>query len=328
MIKSAKSDSTYLSLFELMGDDETALAKSFAYILSAQKAVYFAFIHLLRLPFRYSDSHYNNLSVKVETSHPEGRTDIELSVQDNLHIIIECKVREAGIGRQRTQYLDCFQENANVKVMCFLTQDRGTSLLVNERILFKHISWLDIAEMLNTRAFLSLPPVQEFLSYAQRHYQVSYMREILIQDLGDATELRRFTDFNVYRRDESYVTPLYFAPHFTRYATGFPEGISCLSKVLGILTFNPTATQDIRGDLQSYAGDAALVDKWYQGVQLGSQPDTMQTYFFLDNPLKLRKPLRKAHRRNSANWIGSSVPKNRCVSFIDFIQHMPEFNEQ
>lgn len=110
IIKSINSDSTYLSLFELIGDNETALAKSFAYILSSHKDVYFAFIHLLGLPFRNSDSHYRNLSVTVETHHPEGRTDIELHAPDRLHLIVECKVRDAGISRQRTQYLKCFQK--------------------------------------------------------------------------------------------------------------------------------------------------------------------------------------------------------------------------
>lgn len=202
-----------------------------------------------------------------------------------------------------------------------------TSLVVNERILFKHISWLDVMEMLNIPTFLNLPFVKQFLAYAQHHYEVSYMREILIQDLGDSTELKRFTDFNVYRRDETYVTPLYFAPHFTRYAANLPEGISCLSKVLGILTFNPTVLQDITGDLQSFTKNPILINKWYEGIRLGNQPDGMQTYFFLDNPLRLGTPLRKAHRRDSANWIGNSIPKNRCVSFIDFVEHIPELNQ-
>jgi len=202
-------------------------------------------------------------------------------------------------------------------------------LVFNQNVHFKHISWLDITELLNTPTFVNLQHTKEFLSFAQRHYEVRYMREILIQDLGDATELQRFSEFNVYRRDETFVTPLYFAPYFTRdNPANQPEGISRLSKVLGILTFNPIQAQNVTNDLHSFSKSEALINKWQQGIALGDQADRLHTYFFLDDPLVFQSPLRKTHRRNSRNWIGSLIPKNRCVSFTDFVKHIPELNQR
>lgn len=328
-IKLPNSIATHLTLFDLLGMDEVSLAKGFAYILGLNKSIYFEFLHLLGVRARSSDSHFKRLEITVERRRTEGRTDIELRVPQTLHVIIECKVKGGNITQQRTQYLASFDADAPIKVMCYLTQERGSHLAFDRNIHFKHVSWLDITELLNTPAFINLQHVKQFLSFAQRHYEVTYMREILVQDLGDEIELQRFTDCNVYRRDETFVTPLYFAPHFTRdNLAHLPEGISRLSKVLGILTFNPNQIQNVANDLHSFSGNDALIAKWQRGVNLGDQPDRLHTYFFLDDPFVFRSPLRKAHRRNSRNWIGSLIPRNRCVSFTEFIKHIPELIQQ
>jgi len=329
VIKIPNSSTTHLTLFDLLGQDEVSLAKGFAYVLGCHKSIYFSFLHLLGIRVRTSDAHFKHLEIIVEKHRAEGRTDIELRVPNTLHIIIECKVHSGRITQQRTQYLNSFDPDAPIKTMCYLTQERGSQLLFNHDVHFKHISWLNIAELLNTPDFVNLQHIKQFLSFAQRHYEVQFMREILIQDLGDATELQRFIDFNVYRRDETFVTPLYFAPYFTRDNPAHqPEGISCLSKVLGILTFNPAQAQNVANELHSFPNSEALINRWQQGIALGNQANRINTYFFLDDPLAFRSPLRKTHRRNSRNWIGSLIPKNRCVSFTEFVRHIPELNQQ
>ena len=328
-IKNTNSSRSPLTAFDLFGSDEVALAKAFAYVLSREQTAYFAFLRLLQIPSRTSNSHYRNLEVTIEKKRDEGRTDIELRVPGRLHIIVECKIESGKITRQRTQYLNSFDADAPTKVMCYVTQERGSRLDLNENIAFKHISWQDIIERLNVPRFAVIPLIKDFLSFSQRNYKVRHMKEILVQDLRDAREVSRFRQYNVYRRDESFITPIYFAPYFTRNnKANEQEGISCLSRVLGVLTFNPTQVQNVDDDLNSFTDNTTLIGKWKDGIRLGNNQNTLYTYFFLDDPVVFANPLLKSHRQQSRNWIGSLIPKNRCVRFVDFVKHIPQLNGQ
>jgi hypothetical protein len=328
-IKHANTLKSQLSTIDLLGDDEVALAKAFAYVLACEQQAYFAFLRLLQIPCRDSSVHYRNLEVTIEKKRSEGRTDIELRVPKRLHVIIECKIQSGKITKQRTQYVNSFDADAPMKVMCYVTQERGSRFDLDEDVCFKHISWEDIIELLNTPRFAVRPLMKEFLSFAQRNYKVRYMKEILIQDLSIPLEIKRFREYNVYRRDQSFIAPIYFAPYFTRNNEAKErEGISCLSRVLGVLTINPTQFQSVDDDLSSFTDDTALIDRWRKGIRMGNTPNALQTYFFLDYPVVFATPLLKSHRRNSENWIASSVPKNRCVRFVDFIRHIPQLRGQ
>jgi len=328
-IKTTHSPISSLNIFDLLGQDEVALSKAFAYVLAREKTAYFAFLRILGLRQHSSQSHYNCLDVTIEKRRSQGRTDIELRVPRSLHIIIECKIASGRITAQRRQYLSEFDSDASTRVMCYITQERGSHLEFDESIQFRHISWIDIVEMLNSPSFIRITLIKDFLSFAQRTYRIIHMREILVQDLGNVTEVKRFRQYNVYRRDESFITPLYFAPYFTRNNKAKePEGITSLSKVLGVLTLNPTKVQNVESDLRAFTKTEQLIQTWRQGIRLGNEDDNLYTYFFLDNPVSFARPLMKSHRRESRNWIGSLIPKNRCVTFADFVQHIPELMGQ
>ena len=152
------------------------------------------------------------------------------------------------------------------------------------------------------------------------------LKEILIQDVN-IEEIDRFETFNVYGRNQTFGTPLYFAPYFTR-NTGKIEGISNLSKILGILTLRPLDVDNFKSDLEGFAAHKEQVETWINGVKNGKDiPTETYTYYFLDNPLKFNRPLRKdggIEKGRGKDWIAAQIPPNRCVSFIDFVKHIPE----
>ena len=63
-------------------------------------------------------------------------------------------------------------------------------------------------------------------------------------------------------------------------------------------------------------------------LKLGNDnKETTFTYYFLDEPLTFKSALRKDPGREKGrgkDWIAAMIPPNRCVSFIDFIKHIPE----
>ena len=100
-------------------------------------------------------------------------------------------------------------------------------------MIIKNTSWLEIIELYNNKQFIHKPIVTEFLKFATKNYKMRELKEILIQGLGDKTEIKRFKEFGIYRRDQTFGTPIYFAPYFNR-GSGETEGITKLSiKYLG-----------------------------------------------------------------------------------------------
>ena len=151
------------------------------------------------------------------------------------------------------------------------------------------------------------------------------IREILIQDLSDTKEIELFEKYNLYRRNKTLGQPLYFAPYFTA-DSNKPTGISHFSKVLSVLTFRRSEFETIIFELDSFSNDKFQKDNWIKGVQMESNftpSEEEQTFYFLDKPIKFMIPLMKDHK-NSEGWIARNIPKNRVVSFIDLLQHIPE----
>ena len=130
-------------------------------------------------------------------------------------------------------------------------------------------------------------------------------------------------------RDQTFGTPIYFAPYFTRGATP-REGICNISRILGILTLKPVEIQAFRTDLEGFSDDNTQVERWINGVIHGNDdPNIVLSYYFLDKPFEFTTPLLKDrgnHKGVGEGWISKFIPKNRCVSFIDFIKHIPELN--
>lgn len=327
IIKSADTVQSSLSFFDLLGKNETALAKAFAYLIAIDKDCYFEFLYFLGIKQPYNDQNFFSADIKTEKDRDEGRTDIELVSKNDFHIIIECKVNTGKVIKQRTQYLKSFNPTAKQKILCFLTQERDTNKQFQKDIQIRNTSWLEIIELYSNKKFTHKPIISTFLKFATKNYSMRELKEILIQDLKDKIEIERFQNFGVYRRDQTFGTPIYFAPYFTRGATQ-QEGITNLSKIVGILTLTPNDIDTFRSDLEAFSQDKKQVDNWISGVKHGNDnKDAIFTYYFLDTPLVFKSPLRKSQgneKGTGKGWISKFVPKNRCVSFIDFIKHIPE----
>ncbi len=327
ILKRADTFKTSYDLLDLLGTDENALSKAFAYLIASDKDCFFKFLRHLNIRVKNTENNYKQSTITIQKRRDEGITDIEITQTDKYHIIVECKIGKSKVDKQRTQYLTAFDKDSKHKLLCILTQERDTNKQIADDVTIKNTSWLEIIELYNNKYFLNKPIVSDFLKFATKNYKMREIKEILIQGLGDKTEIKRFNKFRVYRRDQTFGTPIYFAPYFNR-GSGEIEGITKLSRILGILTFKPVDVENYRSDLESFSEDKSTIDSWMEGIKLGNDTkDTVYTYYFLDVPLTFINPLKKdggTKKGRGKNWIAANIPKNRCVSFIDFIKHIPE----
>lgn len=328
-IKNEGYDRSVLNPFDLLGTDEVGLSKAFAYILGKEPLVLYRFLHYLGVKVKNTEANYRKTTIEIERVRDEGRTDIEIKQLDKFHIIIECKVRKNKVQTQRRQYLKSF-DSFPQKVLCFITQTHDYKKEVHEGIQIHNLGWIDIINLLDEKLFLKNAVVRDFLNFSIKGYKMREQKEILVQDLGDSIEIQRFCDFQIYRRDVIFGSPLYFSPYFTRNSKREEgEGISYLSKILGILTLSPKNISNFEDDLNKFSDDSKVTKKWIKGVELGQSKDVGKTftYFFLAEPLKLKSPLRKDgtnKKGRGKNWIAAMIPKNRCVSFEEFTKRAME----
>ena len=327
IIKDTGFNSTHLNTFDLLGTDEIGLSKAFAYIIGKEPIILYKFLHFIGVNARNTKSNYLNTKIEIERHRDEGRTDIEIKQNNKFHIIIECKVRKNKVKSQRTQYLTSF-ENVPKKILCFITQNHDSKKEIHKDVQIHNLGWIDIINLLDNKTFFDNSTVRDFLSYFMKGFKMREQKEILVQDLGDSNEIKRFRDFQVYRRDVIWGSPLYFAPYFTRNAKQPEgEGISYLSKILGILTLSPNDISSFVDDLNKFSENPKLTEKWINGVKMDISEHSSEerTYFFLAEPLILDKPLLKDgtnKKGRGKNWIAAMIPKNRCVTFEEFTRRL------
>lgn len=323
IIKPEGIENHSINQFYLLGYDETGLSKAFAYILSKNSEFLFIFLRSIGLKIKNTSNRFRKISIQIEKKRDQGRTDIEIYSKNDFHVIIECKVGNNKIEKQREQYLEAFSE-VPTKILCVLTQTNDYKLQVNNHIEIVNIGWNDIDNLIEDKLFENDPLMNDFQNYLRRGYNLRNQKEILIQDLGDKSELNKFKNCNIYRRDKIFGSPLYFAPYFTR-NSGEVEGITYLSKVIGIISAKPNEIFSFQDELKTFAGKKNhLPDKWLSGVKLDSE-DSVFTYFFLDDPVALPKPLLKDVGNKKGigkDWISKMIPKNRCVSFEEFTNRL------
>lgn len=326
IVKNTGTNRSTLSQFDLFGQDENALSKAFAFILSKDAECFFTFLRFIGIQKANTAANYKGATISIQYSRVEGRTDIELHHLNEYHVIIECKIGKGKVEKQRTQYLAAFEGNTRRKVLCLLTQERDTNKEVANDVVIRNISWLDILELYNNKKFSANPLIAEFLNFTTRNYKMKELKEILVQDISDKYSIERFLTNGIYRRSQTFGTPIYFAPYFNR-PTG-KEGIFHLSKILGILTLRPGEIENFRDDLHGFKTKEDQVAKWINGVKCGEdKEDSIFTYYFLDSPLVFSKPLLKdggIKKGRGKDWIAAMIPRNRCVSFSEFIKHIPE----
>lgn len=343
IIKQEGHQKSILKYFDLLGNNETALSKAFAYTLANDSKALFTFLQMIGIHNKLTEKNLKAISINIEKKRREGRTDIEIKDCDKFHIIIECKIRKNKVKAQKTQYIDSFEIKSNIQnILCFITQERDANIQKINDIRIINFSWLDIIGILNKPSLLQSNIIKDFLEFSSRNYKMNTLKEILIQDLSDKTEMKRFKEYSIYKRDETFGSPLYFAPYFTRSAKQEEgEGISYLSKVLGVLTLNSKDIDLFNEDLHQFTDDNQLIKQWKDGVRLSENSRIVKrgmestdnlgnhTYYFLDKPLKLSKNLKKdggIEKGRGKGWIAAAIPKNRNVSFAEFTARMMHEN--
>ncbi len=325
IIKSSGQPKSLLSELDLLGRDEKALSKSFAYLLGTDSSALFTFLSFLKIKIKHSNENFRKISINIEVKKAQGRTDIEIKFLPKFHIVIETKINKNKVHRQKTQYLKTLDLNASRKILCFITQERDYNKQLNNEIEILYLGWQDINNIYSDRKFKYNSNINNYNKYVQKNFSMKQQKEILVQDLSDSNEIKRFKSYHVYRRPESFGTPLYFAPHFTRQANQTEGiGISYLSKIMGVLTISAKNIEYFEGDLRSFSSDEVKIKNWMEGVRLGNENELF-TYFFLDNPIRLKNNLQKdggIKKNRGKNWIAAMIPPNRCVSFQEFIKRI------
>jgi len=343
ILKKENYSKTHKNTFDLLGYDENALSKVFAYLLSNDRHFYYNFLKRIGLNVRNSLFNYKTVRVEIQKRRDEGVTDIEISGRKEnntkYHIVIECKIKKNKVKKQRDQYLSIFNNSENsTNILVFITADLETfklDLSVIENIKIHKLVWLDVFSEIYNNQLKKDKLILDVKKYIEGGYNMNnYIKEILVQDLGNSIEIRRFLEFNIYRRPESAGNPLYFAPYFTRGNYKF-EGIKFVSKVLGVLTIPINSNINITDDLNIFVKYSELnpdqqknlIEKWILGVKLEINRDKdsgfkEQTYYFLDNPITLPGICKKKEMNKSKGWIGGAIPKNRIVSFKALIENL------
>lgn len=334
LLKSISHSQPSINRFELLGDGEVGLSKAFAYLISSKRDVLYVFLRDIGVNVKNTENNFLNTEVIVEKKRNEGRTDIEIYQYNKFHVIIECKVGKNRIKEQRNQYNNSFNnDEGSDKYLCFITQEHDYNREVENEIKISYRGWVDILNLIDNSNFHKDRVVKDFIEYVSRAFKMRYQKEILIQDLSDEIEVKRYLDYNVYRRDVTFGNPLYFAPYFTR-SSNSGEGIIYFSKVMGVLTITPDEIDHFNEDLIKYSelidNGGSLFYKWNEGVKLNSSDsnspsDDKYTYYFLADPVKLNIPLMKDQGKGKGvgkGWISRNIPKNRCVTFEDFMQRV------
>jgi hypothetical protein len=328
ILKNTNANESPYNYFDILGNDENALSKAFSYLISIDKDCFFCFIKLLGIKLSNSLLNFSKFRIEIQRKREAGITDIEITDEEKIHIIVECKIKQGKVRRQRTQYNKEFTKNCG-KYLCLLTEVYDSNIQMEGDVKVITLSWYDIITVFNTKDFLSKEIVVNFIKFAERNYKMNNIKEILIQGLGNDEEEKRYNDYCIYRRNLTFGSPLYFAPYFSKMKYKNNYGIKSLSKILGIITATTSDIVNYVSEFEKFTDDKALIEKWKSGIKLNNtkKDQTLYTYYFLRKEMDFKSPLIKdggIAKGRGKNWIAANIPQNRCVSFSEFLKHIPE----
>lgn len=349
---------TALNLFDVADSSrkETSLSKILAYLMSTELAAFEGMLNTLEITIERTthEKAWRSSKISIENSYTAdelgsgrkgGRTDIEIIFSDGdkkYDIIIECKTKAGKATIDQYQlYKPVFdQRQSTDRMFVYLSHQSGINLLSDDKIKVIDVTWRDLINSLSAQLDEFDQPRSEltdFLEYYERSYGMTQQKEILVQDLGDETEIKRFQNC-VYRRDKVNRSPLYFAPYITRKGAQhsiYPEGMSQISKILGIITSSRESMvwENIKASCENFVSKLSkkngddLLKKWEDAVELRSHADVPEqvTYYFLDEPTTINPSLLKDNNRGEGQgkgWIAAMIPKNRMITFASLLEQM------
>ena len=343
-IKQTNQKTTYLNLFDIADSSrkEVHLSKILAYVMAKDERALRAFLGLLDIDAikgKWRSQLHENASVCIEKSYSDkgARTDIEIRIDNpKVFIIVECKVKGGkateGQFKKYEPIYNRQEYNDYKKYFVFLSHQSGINLLDSGDIEVIDITWRSVInsfwDVCNAE---EVTDFRDFINYYERSYAMFNQKEILVQDV-DAQSVERFERL-FYRRDKVNGAPLYFAPYFTR-VSGKKEGISAISKILGIITTKDISWEKVEDRCRKFLELASkdeeakerILAKWQEGVDDEQEKGTVLTYYFLDEPVRLKPPLVKKNTKDSKGWIGGMISKNRCVTFAEFMRNSVLFD--
>lgn len=269
ILKNTNANESPYNYFDILGNDENALSKAFSYLISIDKDCFFCFIKLLGIKLSNSLLNFSKFRIEIQRKREAGITDIEITDEEKIHIIVECKIKQGKVRRQRTQYNKEFTKNCG-KYLCLLTEVYDSNIQMEGDVKVITLSWYDIITVFNTKDFLSKEIVVNFIKFAERNYKMNNIKEILIQGLSNDEEEKRYNDYCIYRRKLTFGSPLYFAPYFSKMKYKNNYGIKSLSKILGIITATTSDIVNYVSEFEKFTDDKALIKKWKSGIKLNN----------------------------------------------------------
>ena len=359
MILKHEGQSSPLNLFDVADSarKETSISKILAYLISRELSAFAGTLEAFQISLSRSTLIQAWESSKISIENPYsrtalgnaekgGRTDIEIKFNDGVqkyYVIIECKVKsgKATID-QYLQYKPLFEREHNTTcIFVYMTHQSGINIIeAEENITVIDLTWRDLINSLSKHAHTpdqARTELDDFLEYYERSYGTTEQKEILVQDLGDPTEIERFQNC-VYRRDKVRGAPLYFAPYITKKGaknSSIPEGLSQISKILGIITIDSGKMEwvNIEASCAKFVSHFSeekgknLLKKWGKAIKLGEDkivPEQL-THYFLDEPTTISPPLQKDSSKGEGRgqgWIAAMIPKNRTITFSTLLEQM------
>ena len=310
ILKNTNANESPYNYFDILGNDENALSKAFSYLISIDKDCFFCFIKLLGIKLSNSLLNFSKFRIEIQRKREAGITDIEITDEEKIHIIVECKIKQGKVRRQRTQYNKEFTKNCG-KYLCLLTEVYDSNIQMEGDVKVITLSWYDIITVFNTKDFLSKEIVVNFIKFAERNYKMNNIKEILIQGLSNDEEEKRYNDYCIYRRKLTFGSPLYFAPYFSKMKYKNNYGIKSLSKILGIITATTSDIVNYVSEFEKFTDDKALIEKWKSGIKLNNtkKDQTLYTYYFLRKEMDFKSPLIKdggIEKGRGKNWIAAN----------------------
>jgi len=158
--------------------------------------------------YNYKNEHMQmeRINFATETPYDVGGETVTLSGVRRVtefHVIIESKVKSNKVRQQRTQYLRSF-DNERKKVLCFITGVNDFNKEIHDEIEIHNLGWLEILGLFDQPKFKNIKLIRDFLDFMRKGFNMREQKEILVQDIGNKKEIKRFRDFQVYRRDVSH----------------------------------------------------------------------------------------------------------------------------
>ena len=87
-------------------------------------------------------------------------------------MIVDCKINQGKVRRQRTQCNKEFTKNCG-KYLCLLTELYDSNIQMESDVKVITLSWYDIITVFNSKDFLSKEIIVNFIKFAERNYKMN-----------------------------------------------------------------------------------------------------------------------------------------------------------